>query len=173
MNMVRLESRAEAQPAPGTILCREPMPQTAKPASRERRTERSTAELAFMVFAAFRAHPHINSVLTHISRAQWPDVEHALNSILDPATGSDGLSPLAQNIIDLMCAERGITGKILKPYFHAVLLRLLERDHAERLIHHIEALFLALEWKAQHPAPPAPAPSEPSQESGHAGGQPQ
>lgn len=38
---------------------------------------------------------------------------------LEPTITSDGLSPLEQNIIELMCAERGITGKILKPYFHA------------------------------------------------------
>ena len=55
-------------------------------------------------------------------------------------------------MIDLMCADRGITGRIMKPYFQAVLRRVLEPDHAERLIRHITALFLELEWKAQQPA---------------------
>lgn len=53
-----------------------------------------------------------------------------------------------------MVAERGITGKILKPYFHAVLDRLLDPPQSERLIRHIEALFRDLEWKPQHPAQP-------------------
>ena len=83
--------------------------------------EASTAELAFRIFAAFRAHPHINNVLTHISRAKWAEVEKSLNRILDLATTSDGLSPLEENIIELMVGERGITGKILKPYFHGRL----------------------------------------------------
>jgi len=71
-----------------------------------------------------------------------------------------------------MCAERGITGKILKPYFHAALHRLLNPHHAELLIRHIDVLFLELEWKAQHPAPPPIVPSEPLKESGHARSEP-
>ena len=111
----------------------------------------STAELAFRIFAVFRGHPHISNVLTHISRANWAQVERELNIILNPTT-TGGLSSLARNIVDLMCAERGVTGKILKPYFHAALQRLLGPDEAERLIRHVEALFLELEWKADHPA---------------------
>ncbi len=111
----------------------------------------STAELAFRIFAVFRGHPHISNVLTHISRANWAQVERELNIILNPTT-TGGLSSLARNIVDLMCAERGVTGKILKPYFHAALQRLLGPDEAERLIRHAEALFLDLEWKADHPA---------------------
>jgi hypothetical protein len=112
----------------------------------------SSAELAFRIFAAFRAHPHVSNVLTHISRANWTQVESALNAILDPATASDGLSSLARNIVELMCAERGITGKILKPYFQSTVLRLLERARAERLIRHVEGLFLDLEREAEPPA---------------------
>jgi hypothetical protein len=112
----------------------------------------STAELAFRIFALFRGHPHISNVLTHISRSNWSQLERELNIILDPTTTTGGLSSLARNIIDLMCAERGVTGKILKPYFHAALHRLLAPVEAERLIRHIEALFLELEWKADHAA---------------------
>lgn len=111
----------------------------------------STAELAFRIFAVFRGHPHISNVLTHISRSNWTQVERELNIILNPTT-TGGLSSLARNIVDLMCAERGVTGKILKPYFHAALQRLLGPDEAEQLIRHVEALFLELEWKADHPA---------------------
>jgi len=112
----------------------------------------STAELAFRIFAVFRGHPHISNVLTHISRSNWAQVERELNNILDPATASQEFSSLARNIIDLMCAERGVTGKILKPYFHAALRQLLGSGESERLIRHVEALFLDLERKANHPA---------------------
>lgn len=164
------EDRATVRRARGPIFRRQPKLRAAKPPSCDRRPELSTAELAFRVYATFRAHPHVSNVLTHISRAKWIEVEQAINSILDPATTIDGLSPLAQNIIDLMAAERGITGKILKPYFHAILHKLVEPHRAERLIGHIEALFRELEWRALHPPPP-PAPSESPQQSGQQSGQ--
>lgn len=167
---LRLENRTGVEPARGAIHGGCLLPEFA---GSEQRPELSTAELAFRIFAVFRAHPHINNVLTHISRARWAEVERSLNSILDPATPSDDLSPLAQNIIDLMCAERGITGKILRPYFHAALHRVLGQHRAERLIRHIDALFLLLEWRAQHPPPPPLPPSESSQESGHVRVEPQ
>jgi hypothetical protein len=74
-------------------------------------------------------------------------VEHALNRILDSSMTSDGLSPLEENIIELMAGKRGITGKILKPYLQAALQSILEPSLAERLIRHINALYLELEWK--------------------------
>ncbi|MDE2379522.1 hypothetical protein [Bradyrhizobium sp.] len=120
------------------------------------RLQLATPELAFHLVAAFRAHPHVCNVLTHVSRADWRAVERALNVILDPATTSEGLSPLARNLVELMCAERGVTGRILKPCFHGVLDRLLAPDRSERLIARVEALYLGLEWRAQ---PPAPAPA--------------
>jgi hypothetical protein len=110
-------------------------------------------------------------VLTHISRAKLVEVERSLNRIVDPSTTVDALSPLEENIIELMVGERGITGKILKPYFQAVLYRILGPDGAERLIRHINALYLELEWKVQHP-PPAPLSNEHSREAGHAGDEP-
>lgn len=164
---IRLEARAEALP----IRHLGDLPAAEQPS--ETGAELSRAELAFRIFAAFRAHPHINNVLTHIARANWVQVERSLNRILDPATASNRLSSLEQNMIDLMCAERGTTGKILKPYFHAALHRILEPRDAERLMRHVENLFLEFEWKAQHPAPPLTVPSEPTEESGHARCEPQ
>lgn len=161
---LRLQNRAGAEPTQGTIFEEHELP-TAKCAGRNR-LELSTVELTFRIFAAFRAHPHINNVLTHISRARWGEVEQSLNRILDLSTTSEGLSPLEENIIDLMAGERGITGKILKPYFQAALRRLLEPDRAERLIRHVNALYLELEWKVQHP--PAASQREPSENPGHA-----
>jgi len=159
---LRLGNRPKAQLAQHAIFHEYLLPK-APPYGSEACQELSTAELAFGIFAAFRAHPHINNVLTHISRAKWAEVEHALSRVLDLSTNSDGLSPLEENIIDLMAGERGITGKILKPYFHAALHRILEPSSAERLIRHINALCLELEWKVQNPTP-APHKSEPSEE---------
>lgn len=151
----RLEADAIAPPLRNTKRRARSQPRSAKAPDSRLRPALSPAELAFRVYAALRAHPHVSNVLTHISRAKWGEVEQTINSILDPATKSGDLSPLGQNIVDLMVGERGITGKILKPYFHAVLYRLLDPARSERLIRRIEALFSELEWKAAHPAPPA------------------
>src|SRR5215472_5930536 len=148
---IRPERRAEAQPVRGVI--RHHDSQLPAEQSSGTRPEPSTAELTFRIFAAFRAHPHISNVLTHIASANWAEVERSLNRILDLATASDGLSLLEQNIIDLMVAERGVTGKILKPHFHAILHRLLEPHRAERLIRHIDVLFRELESKARNQEP--------------------
>lgn len=131
--------------------------------------ELSTDELAFRIFAAFRAHPHINNVLTHISRARRSELEQSLNRILDLSTTSDRLSVLDENIIDLMVGERGVTGKIMKPYFQAALRRLLDPSRAERLLRHVSALYLELECKVQRAALSAPV----AKGSGDAGSQPQ
>ncbi len=167
---LRLGNRAEGQPARGPILREYLLPLAELPQS-EGRAEVSTSELAFRIFATFRAHPHINNVLTHISRARWVEVEQSLNRILDLSATSDGFSPLEENIIDLMVGERGITGKILKPYFQAALHRILEPSRAEGVIRHVNALYLELEWKVQHP-PPAPVQNEPSEEPDHVRAEP-
>ena len=161
----RLGSRAEVQPVQDAVS--EYVRPTAEHPESKGSPELSTDEIAFRLFAAFRAHPHINNVLTHISRAKWLELEHALNRILDLSTTSDGLSPLEENIIELMAGERGITGKILKAYLQVILQRILEPSLGERLIRHINALHLELEWKVQHP-PPVPLQSEASEELGHA-----
>ncbi len=157
----RLANQA-ARPVRGASLSHYLLPTEELSGSSARRLGLSTPELAFRVFAGFRAHPHVNNVLTHISRARWHEVEQALNRIFDLSMTSEGLSPLEENIVELMVGERGITGKILKPYFQAALRRMLDPSPAERLIRHITALYLELEWKVQHPTP-APVPSEPTE----------
>jgi hypothetical protein len=147
---VRLESRAEAWPGRVSLLKSALLPEITTDRTSTTRAQLSTAELAFRVFAAFRAHPHINNVLTHISHSNWSQVERSLNVILDPEKNEE-LSPLAQNIVDLMFAERGVTGKLLKPHLHGALEKLVDRHRAERLIRHIEALFIEMERKTKHP----------------------
>jgi uncharacterized protein (DUF2249 family) len=154
-----LDSRTELHTS--LVLPYKFSPETPERHSVAAHPEPSIGELAFRVLVAFRLHPHLSNVLTHISGANWAKMERSLNSIFDLTTPSGSLSALDQNIVDLMCADRGITGRIMKPYFQAVLRRVLEPDHAQRLIRHIDALFLELEWKAQQPARAAPTQSEP------------
>lgn len=145
-NTTALKMQTERRLVPGATRHRESISGMVRLSrGRKARATLSTEELAFKIFAVFRAHPHINNVLTHISGTNWARVEQALNSILDLTTNSDNLSQLERNIIDLMCADRGITGRLLKPYFHAALYRLLEPEVAERIIRHIELLFVELE----------------------------
>ena len=93
--------------------------------------------------AAFRRHPHVGNVLTHICGAQWERVAQALRAIFAPTAASARLSPLADNLVELMWAERGVTGRILKPYLRELLASLLPRRSAERLLDHVAALSLA------------------------------
>jgi hypothetical protein len=121
---------------------------------RQDRPDIAPGDLVFHVAASFRGHPHINNVLTHISGANWAAVEEALCAILDPRTGSSGLSPLAWNIVDLMCADRGVTGRIFKPFYRDLLTALLGEEVASRVIAHVTSLFLESEIAARSvPAP--------------------
>lgn len=99
--------------------------------------------LSLALVASFRAHSHINNVMTHVSGARWDHIEHALRNILDPVSAPAGMSRLEANILDLLCAERGVTGRILKPYFCSVLERLLPPGPTVRLQAHVQALHEA------------------------------
>lgn len=97
-------------------------------------------DLAFSLVAALHRHPHLSNVLTHISRSSWPRIEHTLRVILDPATQHRDLTPLARNMLDLMVAERGDTGRIFKPYFDALLTALAGPNKAATLLSRIHRL---------------------------------
>ena len=84
--------------------------------------EADVDRLVFSMVTAFRAHPHISNVMTHISRGSWARVEAALRELVDPTRGSGCLSPLARNLVDLCCAERGVTGRIMKPFVEELLV---------------------------------------------------
>jgi hypothetical protein len=106
-------------------------------------------DLVFRVVAAFRRHPHVNNVLTHIARADWRAVEQAIRAILDPCSLARDLSPLACNIVDLMCADRGVTGRILKPYYQDLLRIVLGEPVAARFIAHVGCLYFDCEAAAR------------------------
>lgn len=97
--------------------------------------------LAGIAVTAFRAHGHICNVLTHISGAKWDRVEEALCAILDPRAGRRELTPLAENILDLLCGNRGVTGRIMKPYFELLLLGTLPTDVAVQICVNVARLY--------------------------------
>jgi hypothetical protein len=96
--------------------------------------------LAAVILAVFRSDGHICNVLTHISGAHWDQVEQALRSILDRQGTAAGLTPLARNIVDLLCADRGTTGRIVRPCFETLLARLLTPGSAAEMRAHVHAL---------------------------------
>lgn len=125
------------------------MPAAVRPACEpDAAVEIDADDLVFRVVAAFRRHPHVNNVLTHISRADWRAVEQAIRAILDPQSLARDLSPLACNIVDLMCADRGVTGRILKPYYQELLGIMFGERVAARFIAHVGCLYLDCEAAA-------------------------
>lgn len=106
------------------------------------------AGLASATAVAFRSHPHLNNVLTHLCGADWGRLDAALRALLDPAARPSALSPFALNLLDLMWAERGVTGRIMKPCFHALLATLLAPAERAAVAERIGALFRrAQQWR--------------------------
>lgn len=169
LGRVELADQFDAVPAWIVDRTSEPTAPLAFPIEAPREARGENPEIAiddfvFTVVAAFRRHPHINNVLTHISGASWERVEKALRVILDPLAGSGDLSPLARNIVDLMCADRGVTGRILKPYFRDLLAAVLSPRLAARVTAHVTCLFLEYELTGRRPVAPVSknAPSSPT-----------
>lgn len=115
------------------------------------RPEFDLDDVVVWLVAAFRRHPHISNVMTHISGACWERVAQALRAILGPTAMQDGLSPLARNIVELMWAESGVTGRILKPYLHEVFARILPEPVADHLLCQIGGLLWCI--RSRHDAP--------------------
>lgn len=97
-----------------------------------------------------RSHPHINNIFTHLCGGKWERIGQALRVILNPLATLNDLSPLAQNVVELMCAERGVTGRLLKPYFHALLAKVLPPRIAAYLRAHVLRLFHEMEARDAH-----------------------
>jgi hypothetical protein len=123
-------------------------------------TNADRASLAQIMVATLRNHSHLNNVLTHIAAKNWQHVEEALDIILDPAGEVETLTPLAQNILRLICDNRGTTGRIMQPFFLAFLDR-AAGEQKERIENRIRRLRagqpdMADEEAADH-AEPLPA----------------
>lgn len=115
------------------------------------RKDAATAEavncgrVAFTIIALFRGHPHISNVLTHVAGGDWRKAERAIAAILDPAARAGALPALERNLVRLLRAGRGTTGRLLKPYFEELAERALGPDEAERLLVHLDRLLLDLD----------------------------
>ena len=112
----------------------------------DHKADLAVSELAAVIVSHFRAHGHICNVMTHISGAQWDRVEEAIWVILDPTAGKLQLTSLAENIVDLLCAEREVTGRIVKPHFEGLLRQLLPTDVAARISTHVASLGSDRSW---------------------------
>jgi len=104
----------------------------------------SLDELAFRIAVAFRQHGHIGNVLTHICGRDWAKLEQSLRCILDPGTVGPELSPLAHNIVELLCANRGVTGPIARFHFHRTLDAIFGPTAAARLAQQVERIFVRI-----------------------------
>jgi hypothetical protein len=75
------------------------------------------AAFAQRLTLAFKRHSHINNVMTHIAGGRWDRIDDALTTIFASSADTATLTPLARNLIDLLWAEGGTTGRIMKPFF--------------------------------------------------------
>jgi hypothetical protein len=90
-------------------------------------------DLSFALVALLRAEGHLCNVLTHIASGDWRAVEQAIVAILSPRTSSKKLSDLARNILELACDNRGVTGRIMGPFFFDAILRIAGKAEGKRL----------------------------------------
>lgn len=101
--------------------------------------------MAFTIIAVFRGHPHISNVLAPVAGGDWRKAERAIATILDPAADGRVLPPLERNLVRLLRAERGTTGRLLKPYFEQLAERALGVDQAKQLFAHLDRLLVELD----------------------------
>ena len=90
-------------------------------------------DLSFALVALLRADGHLCNVLTHIASGNWRAVEQAIVVILSPRASSKKLSNMARNILELACDNRGITGRIMGPFFFNAIVRIAGRPAGKRL----------------------------------------
>jgi hypothetical protein len=90
-------------------------------------------DLSFALVALLRAEGHLCNVLTHIASGDWRAVEQAIVAILTPRTSSRKLSNLARNILELACDNRGVTGRIMGPFFFNAIVRIAGKTDGKRL----------------------------------------
>lgn len=74
------------------------------------------------------------------------DLEDLVETVVvlfrNPLATLDDLTPLARNIVELMLAERGVTGRILKPYFCFLLAKCIPPRLSEYLIRRVCHLLM-------------------------------
>ena len=97
-------------------------------------------DLSFALVALLRAEGHLCNVLTHIASGDWRAVEQAIVAILSPRTSSKKLSDLARNILELACDNRGVTGRIMGPFFFNAIVQVAGKKDGKRLERKIRQL---------------------------------
>jgi hypothetical protein len=90
-------------------------------------------DLSFALVALLRGNGHLCNVLTHIASGDWRAVEQAIVAILSARTSSKKLSNVARNILELACDNRGITGRIMGPFFFDAVVRIVGKPAGKRL----------------------------------------
>lgn len=98
------------------------------------------AAFARRLTLAFKQHPHINNVMTHIAGSRWDRVEAALTTIFASSAETATMTPLADNLLDLLWAEDGTTGRIVKPFYLAICRASLTPPLAEACERGVAAL---------------------------------
>ena len=93
----------------------------------------ASAGLSFTLVALLRADWHLCNVLTHVSSGDWRAVEQAINAILEPRTPPRRLSNIARNMLELLCDDRGVTGRRMRPFFFEAMARVAGRAEMKRL----------------------------------------
>ena len=91
------------------------------------------AGLAFKLVALLRADGHLCNVLTHISSGDWRAVEQAILTILEPRAPPEKLSKLARNMLELLCDDLGITGRMMRPFVFQAIGRIAGKVEMKRL----------------------------------------
>jgi hypothetical protein len=81
----------------------------------------ASIDLAFTLVSLLRADGYLCNVLTHVSSDDWRAVERAINAILEPRTPPRRLSNIPRNLLELLCDDRGIAGRIMRPFFFAAV----------------------------------------------------
>jgi hypothetical protein len=90
-------------------------------------------DLSFALVALLRAEGHLCNVLTHISSGDWRAVEQAIVAILTPRTSSKKLSHVARNFLEFSYDNRGVTGRIMGPFFFDAIVRIAGKRNGKRL----------------------------------------
>jgi hypothetical protein len=97
-------------------------------------------DLASTLVALLRTDGHLCNVLTHISRDDWHAIEVAIAAILRPRAAPNQLSNVAQNMLELICDDRGVTGRLMRPFFFEAVGRIAGKPEMERLKKRVERL---------------------------------
>jgi hypothetical protein len=79
-------------------------------------------------------------MLTHLASGDWSAIEQAIAAILGPRACSKRLSNVARTILELICDDRGATGRIMRPFFFNAIERIAGEPEMKRLEKQVEGL---------------------------------